>query len=77
VDPHLRLRRSAVLLRPADRPSYPGPGAQRGRLATQLYQAITDLGLDVETIVGGHRGTDGRTLAPAAPLSYLKTAAGL
>jgi glyoxylase-like metal-dependent hydrolase (beta-lactamase superfamily II) len=58
-------------------PSRPEPGAQRGRLATQLYQAITDLGLDVETVVGGHRGTDGTTLTHAAPLSYLKTAAGL
>jgi glyoxylase-like metal-dependent hydrolase (beta-lactamase superfamily II) len=58
-------------------PSMPEPGAQRGRLATQLYQSITDLGLDVETVVGGHRGTDGTTLTHAAPLSYLKTAAGL
>jgi L-ascorbate metabolism protein UlaG (beta-lactamase superfamily) len=52
-------------------------GAQRGRLATQLYQSITDLGLDVGTVVGGHRGSDGTTLTHAAPLSYLKTAAGL
>ena len=37
----------------------------------------TDLGLDVETVVGGHRGTDGTTQTHAAPLSYLKTAAGL
>jgi glyoxylase-like metal-dependent hydrolase (beta-lactamase superfamily II) len=58
-------------------PSMPEPGAQRGRLATQLYQAITDLGLDVETVVSGHRGADGTTLTHTAPLSYLKTAAGL
>jgi glyoxylase-like metal-dependent hydrolase (beta-lactamase superfamily II) len=57
-------------------PSMPEPGAQRGRLATQLYQAITDLGLDVETVVGGHCG-GGTTLTYAAPLSYLKMAAGL
>ena len=47
-----------------------------GRLATQLYQAITDLGLDVDTVVGGHCG-GGTTLTYAAPLSYLKMAAGL
>jgi hypothetical protein len=58
-------------------PSMPEPGAQRGRLATQLYHAITDLGLEVETVVGGHPGTDGTTLTHAAPMSYLKTAAGL
>jgi glyoxylase-like metal-dependent hydrolase (beta-lactamase superfamily II) len=57
-------------------PAMPAPGAQRGRLATQLYDAITSLGLDVETVVGGHRGSDGKTWAHAAPLSYLKTAAG-
>jgi hypothetical protein len=32
--------------------------------------------LDVRTVVGGHRGTDGKTWAFAAPFSYLKTAAG-
>ena len=57
-------------------PAMPAPGAQRGRLATQLYDAITSRGLDVETVVGGHQGTDGKTWAHAAPLSYLKTAAG-
>jgi len=57
-------------------PAMPAPGAQRGRLATQLFDAITSRGLDVETVVGGHQGTDGKTWAHAAPLSYLKTAAG-
>jgi glyoxylase-like metal-dependent hydrolase (beta-lactamase superfamily II) len=57
-------------------PAMPAPGAQRGRLATQLCDAITSLGLDVETVVGGHQGSDGKTWAHAAPLSYLKTAAG-
>jgi glyoxylase-like metal-dependent hydrolase (beta-lactamase superfamily II) len=57
-------------------PSMPASGAQRGRLATQLYDAITSRGLDVATVVGGHLGTDGKTWAHAAPLSYLKTAAG-
>jgi hypothetical protein len=42
--------------------------------ATRLYDAIVELGLDVTTVVGGHR--DGAALTPAAPLSYLRTAAG-
>jgi glyoxylase-like metal-dependent hydrolase (beta-lactamase superfamily II) len=57
-------------------PSMPAPGAQRGRLATQLYDAITSRDLDVETVVGGHRGSDGKTWAHAAPVTYLRTAAG-
>jgi glyoxylase-like metal-dependent hydrolase (beta-lactamase superfamily II) len=57
-------------------PAMPAPGAQRGRLATQLCDAITSRGLDVETVAGGHQGSDGKTWAHAAPLSYLKTAAG-
>jgi glyoxylase-like metal-dependent hydrolase (beta-lactamase superfamily II) len=57
-------------------PAMPAPGAQRGRLATQLCDAIISRGLDVEAVVGGHRGSDGKTWAHAAPLSYLKTAAG-
>jgi glyoxylase-like metal-dependent hydrolase (beta-lactamase superfamily II) len=56
-------------------PTPPKRGAQRGRLATQLYDAITDLGLDVETIVGGHSGTDGKTTVFSGPLEYLKVAA--
>ncbi|MCE7003741.1 MBL fold metallo-hydrolase [Kibdelosporangium philippinense] len=55
-------------------PSMPRSGDQRGRLATQLYQEIVRLGLDVETVVGGHSGPD---QTHAAPLAYLKTAAGL
>lgn len=57
-------------------PAEPAPGSGRGRLTAQLYEAIVELGLDVETVVGGHRGTDGKTYAHAAPLSYLKKAAG-
>jgi hypothetical protein len=57
-------------------PSMPAPNAQRGRLATQLYDAIISRGLDVDTVVGGHQGSDGKTWAHAAPLSHLKTAAG-
>jgi glyoxylase-like metal-dependent hydrolase (beta-lactamase superfamily II) len=57
-------------------PHMPAPGDQRGRLATQLYDAIISLGLDVETIVGGHLGSDGKTLAHSAPLAHLKNAAG-
>ncbi|MEV0068615.1 MBL fold metallo-hydrolase [Amycolatopsis sp. NPDC050768] len=57
-------------------PAPPAPGDQRGRLATQLYDAIQALGLDVDTVVGGHRGSDGTTWAHAAPLEYLKRAAG-
>lgn len=53
-------------------PSMPAVGAQRGRLATQLYDAIIALGLDVETVVGGH----GTGPVHTAPLAYLKTAAG-
>ena len=41
-------------------PVAPERGAQRGRLASQLYDAIIELGLDVETVVGGHSGTTGR-----------------
>lgn len=57
-------------------PAMPAPNSGRGRLAEQLYDGIGELGLDVRTIVSGHRGTDGHTLAHAAPLEYLKTAAG-
>ena len=57
-------------------PVMPAPNSGRGRLATQLYDAIVQLDLDVTTIVSGHRGTDGHTQAHAAPLAYLKTAAG-
>jgi hypothetical protein len=68
-----------TLIEDAVRPRYhsmPAPGAQRGRLATQLYDAITSRGRDVEIVVGGHRGSDSKTWAHAAPLSYLKTTAG-
>ncbi|WP_326836125.1 MBL fold metallo-hydrolase [Amycolatopsis rhabdoformis] len=57
-------------------PGLPESGDQRGRLATQLYDAIQALGLDVTTVVGGHRGSDGKTSAHAAPIEYLKRAAG-
>ena len=57
-------------------PAEPQRGAQRGRLATQLYDAIVELGLDVDWVVGGHLGTDGRTWTHIAPLGYLKIAAG-
>jgi glyoxylase-like metal-dependent hydrolase (beta-lactamase superfamily II) len=57
-------------------PVEPAPHSGRGRLATQLYDAIDALDLDVRTIVSGHRGTDGHTLAHAAPLAYLKIVAG-
>ena len=45
------------------------------RLATQVYDAIIELGLDVEWIVGGHLGTDGKTWTHIAPLHYLQIAA--
>ena len=48
----------------------------RDRPATQLYDAIVELGLDVSTVVGGHRGGTGPALTHAAPLAYLRTAAG-
>jgi glyoxylase-like metal-dependent hydrolase (beta-lactamase superfamily II) len=57
-------------------PAEPPRGAQRGRLATQLYDAVVALGLDVEWVVGGHLGTDGHTWTHIAPLAYLRTAAG-
>jgi glyoxylase-like metal-dependent hydrolase (beta-lactamase superfamily II) len=57
-------------------PAEPQRGAQRGRLATQLYNAIVELGLDVDWVVGGHLGTDGRTWTHIAPLRYLQAAAG-
>jgi glyoxylase-like metal-dependent hydrolase (beta-lactamase superfamily II) len=56
-------------------PTTPQRGAQRGRLASQLYDAITELGLDVRTIVSGHSGTDGKTTVFSAPIEYLKEAA--
>jgi glyoxylase-like metal-dependent hydrolase (beta-lactamase superfamily II) len=56
-------------------PTAPQRGAQRGHLASQLYDAITELGLDVRTIVGGHSGTDGKTTVFSAPIDYLKEAA--
>jgi hypothetical protein len=45
-------------------------------VTSQLYDAIISLSLDIETVVGGHSGTDGVVMSHAAPLSYLKTAAG-
>jgi hypothetical protein len=56
-------------------PTAPQRGTQRGHLASQLYDAITGLGLDVRTIVGGHSGTDGKTTVFSAPIDYLKEAA--
>jgi glyoxylase-like metal-dependent hydrolase (beta-lactamase superfamily II) len=57
-------------------PVMPPPNSGRGRLAAQLYDAIIDLKLDVDTIVGGHSGLEGGKNTYAAPLSFLKTAAG-
>jgi glyoxylase-like metal-dependent hydrolase (beta-lactamase superfamily II) len=57
-------------------PMMPPPNSGRGRLATQLYDAIIDLQLDVESIVGGHSGFEGKNNIYIAPLSFLKTAAG-
>jgi hypothetical protein len=56
-------------------PVEPKRGAQRGRLATQVYDAIIELGLEVEWVVGGHLGTDGKTWTHIAPLHYLQIAA--
>lgn len=50
-----------------------GPGRPARRLATQLYDAIQALSLDVETVPGGHCGA-GTTYA--APLDYLRISAG-
>jgi glyoxylase-like metal-dependent hydrolase (beta-lactamase superfamily II) len=58
-------------------PSMPAAFSYRGRLAAQLCQAIDERGLAVQTIVSGHSGTDGKTLAHAAPYEYLRRAAGL
>jgi glyoxylase-like metal-dependent hydrolase (beta-lactamase superfamily II) len=57
-------------------PSMPPARSGRGRLATQLYDAIVARNLDVELVVGGHRGSDGKAWAHVAPLSFLKMAAG-
>ncbi|MFC0434109.1 MBL fold metallo-hydrolase [Kutzneria buriramensis] len=57
-------------------PVPPAPHSGRGRLAEQLYDAIVALDLNVRTIASGHRGTDGHTLAHAAPLEYLRIVAG-
>ncbi|MEV6611193.1 MBL fold metallo-hydrolase [Kutzneria sp. NPDC051319] len=57
-------------------PTEPAANSGRGRLAVQLYDAIGELDLDVKTVVSGHRGTDGHTLAHAAPLEYLRIVAG-
>jgi len=56
-------------------PTPPQRGPQRGRLACQLCDAITGLGLDVKTIVGEHSGTDGKTTVFSAPIEHLKEAA--
>jgi hypothetical protein len=53
----------------------PQRGAQRGRLGSQLYDAINELWLDVRTIVGGHSGTDGKTTVFSARIEYLQEAA--
>jgi len=58
-------------------PQMPPPYSGRGRLPIQLCEAIETLHLEVDTVVGGHSGTDGKTMAHAAPFRYLKTAAGL
>ena len=57
-------------------PVMPPPNSGRGRLATQLYDAIIELKLDVESIVGGHSSFEGKNNIYIAPLSFLKTAAG-
>ena len=58
-------------------PASPEPFSYRGRLAAQLCQAIDERGLNVDTIVSGHRGTDGKTWSYMAPYAYLRRAAGL
>jgi glyoxylase-like metal-dependent hydrolase (beta-lactamase superfamily II) len=58
-------------------PRPPAPFSYRGRLAAQLCQAIEARGLNVETVVSGHRGTDGKTWSYMAPYAYLRRAAGL
>ncbi|HEX3722173.1 MAG TPA: MBL fold metallo-hydrolase [Nitrolancea sp.] len=58
-------------------PVSPEPFSYRGRLAAQLCQAIEERGLNVDTIVSGHRGTDGKTWSYMAPYAYLRRAAGL
>jgi len=58
-------------------PASPEPFSYRGRLAAQLCQAIEERGLAVDTIVSGHRGTDGKTWSYMAPYAYLRRAAGL
>jgi glyoxylase-like metal-dependent hydrolase (beta-lactamase superfamily II) len=58
-------------------PTPPKPFSYRGRLAAQLCQAIEERRLNVDTIVSGHRGTDGKTWSYMAPYAYLRRAAGL
>jgi glyoxylase-like metal-dependent hydrolase (beta-lactamase superfamily II) len=58
-------------------PVPPDPFSYRGRLAAQLVQAIEERGLAVDTVVSGHRGSDGKTMAFSAPYAYLRRAAGL
>jgi glyoxylase-like metal-dependent hydrolase (beta-lactamase superfamily II) len=57
-------------------PTMPEPFSYRGRLAAQLCAAIDERGLTVDTVVSGHCGSDGKTLAHAAPYAYLRRAAG-
>jgi glyoxylase-like metal-dependent hydrolase (beta-lactamase superfamily II) len=57
-------------------PTRPEPFSYRGRLAVQLCDAITARGLDVETVVSGHNGSDGVTSTHVAPYSYLQRTAG-
>jgi glyoxylase-like metal-dependent hydrolase (beta-lactamase superfamily II) len=58
-------------------PELPEPFSYRGRLASQLCQAIEERKLHVDTIVSGHMGTDGKKWAYMAPYAFLRRAAGL
>jgi glyoxylase-like metal-dependent hydrolase (beta-lactamase superfamily II) len=57
-------------------PSAPEPFSFRGRLPVQLVEAVSALGLDVDTVVSGHNGTDGTTSTCTAPYEYLLRTAG-
>ncbi|WP_405059470.1 MBL fold metallo-hydrolase [Kribbella sp. NBC_01505] len=55
-------------------PTMPEPYSYRGRLAVQLVDAVTALGLEVETVATGHNGAGETT---TAPYEYLLRVAGV
>jgi glyoxylase-like metal-dependent hydrolase (beta-lactamase superfamily II) len=55
-------------------PTPPEPFSYRGRLPVQLVDAVTRLGLDVETVATGHNGAGDTTVAP---YEYLLRTAGV